>query len=157
MREMAGVLIGNTQMERLELAAELTIFHELRDVADAPCEGGCAFSEFRLVGEHLPVVLEMRATTGRISGDEVDSRRLERIHQAFCQLGCFFVAASMCRKRAAATLRSRDDDLVSTSSKDIRSRDVDTTENRTLYAPKEDPYPCSCLTVRRQDPSWAYA
>src|SRR5580704_10288838 len=78
MLQMAGIVIGHAQLDRMARSRWRQFAQHFGDVFAFGGEGLSAFGPLRVVAQQVSVFLHGRSTTGRIDNDGVDTCMLER-------------------------------------------------------------------------------
>ena len=144
-REVAGVVIGDSQRERVPRRPRLPR-QELRDVADLGREGEGALGPVGVVVEEVPVVLHRRAAPGRVRRDVVTA--LELLDRLLGEPPGRVLVAGVEMQGAAAARSLRRGDVVALRSENSGSRVVHLRKEDSLDAALQEPDSATPLAGR---------
>ena len=132
MREVAGVVVGDAQRQRVALGLRLELGEQLGDVADLGREGRRALRPVGVVGQQVRVVLHARAAAGDVDRDVLEvlvgRDRLARQRQRL------LLDAGVHLQRAAAARLARRVDLEALGAEHAHGGGVDVAEEHALDA-----------------------
>ena len=133
--EMARVLHRHLQVERVARRPRLDLGEELAQVAHPGGERGRPLRPGRVVAEHVPELLQVRAAARGVDDHRLDV--VEGLDHPARERAPFLAAPGVHRERAATALRRRHD-LVAVGRQNPRRRRVDRPEHHRLDATCEN-------------------
>ncbi len=142
--EVAGVVVGDGDVEGVPLGPRADLDEELRDVADLGTERPRPLDPLGFVGEQVLVVLHRRPAAGGVDDDRVDAGPLELLDEGAGEPLGLLLAAVVRGQGATAPLRALGDDVEALGAQHPGGRRVDAREELALHAAEQhadDPAP----------------
>src|ERR687889_99002 len=146
-RQMAGVVVGRRNGQRISLGHGAKFLKELRDIADIRAENLRPLRVLRVVTQQVSVLLHSRAAARGVDDDVVQVQALEGIYGLAGEVQRLLLAARVCGEGAAATLFGGHH-LATFCGQDADRSGVDVGEENPLHAARQDTDPAALLAYR---------
>src|SRR5215204_4715285 len=145
--QVAGVVVGRCNGQRISLSHGTKFLKELRDIADLRAENLRPLCVLRVVAQQVTVLLHRRATTCGVDDDVVQVQILEGVYGLAGEVQGLLLAARVSGEGAATTLLGGHN-LAALGGQNADRGGVDWREEDPLDAARQDTDPATLLAYR---------
>src|SRR5829696_264102 len=149
-RQVAGVVVGRRNGQRIAFGHGAELLQELRDVADLRAESLRPLGVLGVVAQQIAVLLHRRAAAGGVDDDVVQVQVLEGVYCLAGKVQGLLLAARVGGEGAATTLFGGDY-LAALGGEDADGCGVDGGEEDPLHAACQDADPAAPLAYRPRE------
>src|SRR5918995_3424306 len=146
-RQVAGVVVGRRNRQRITLSHGAEFLKELRDITDLRAESLRPLCVLRVVAQQVTVLLHRRATTCGVDDDVVQVQLLEGVYGLAGEVQGLLLAARVGGEGAATTLLGGHN-FAALGGQNADRGGVDCGEEDPLDAARQDTDPATLLAYR---------
>src|ERR671915_95453 len=146
-RQVAGVVVGRRNGQRISLGHGAELLQKLRDIADLRAEGISPLCVLRVVAQEVTVLLHRGAAARGVDDDVVQVQVLEGVYGLAGEVQGLLLAARVGGEGAATTLLGGNN-LAALGGQNADRGGVDCGEEDPLDAARQDTDPATLLAYR---------